>query len=206
MATGTWPPVTGTLTKSWPGGKIPLLVEVLQAGQKAGQELIESKMQMGKPVNGWSMITHLFDYNPDTFEVGAIDSSQWRIEDRAAAHVARAVAARVGLWGNHSYEAAGGLIYIRHDSPGPDKGSNWLRPLMETPVLSCVCTSRVQKPWTAPSCCRQSAVLWSMERTNHDDNSGSVCGDGNGDYLARSGTRNYKAEILRRCTGIPAHA
>ena len=48
--------------------------------------------------------------------------------DRAKAHVARAVAARLGLWGNHAYEAAYAFLWtdehgeklngeaVRHDA------------------------------------------------------------------------------------------
>ena len=91
----------------------PGLAEILQAGQKAGQELIETQSKAGsEPINGWTMTTHLFDYNLDTFEVGAIDSPEWKIKDRAKAHVMRAIAARLGLWGNHAYEAMYALVFV----------------------------------------------------------------------------------------------
>jgi hypothetical protein len=91
----------------------PGLVALLKAGQKAGQEFIEQTGKAGgSPVNGWTMTTHLFDYNLDCFEVGAIDSPQWKIEDRAKAYVMRAIAAQLGLWGNHAYEAMYALVWV----------------------------------------------------------------------------------------------
>jgi hypothetical protein len=57
------------------------------------------------PVGGWEMDLHLFDYNLDHFGPGTVDSARWRIPDRPAAYLTRAVAARTGLWGNHAYEA-----------------------------------------------------------------------------------------------------
>jgi hypothetical protein len=90
----------------------PNLAQLLQAGQKAGQEFIEATGRTGaEPVNGWTMTTHHFDFNLDSFAVGAIDSPEWKIGNRAKAHVMRAVAARLGLWGNHAYEALYALVW-----------------------------------------------------------------------------------------------
>jgi hypothetical protein len=36
---------------------------------------------------------------------GTIDSPEWKIADRKTAYLTRAIAARLGLWGNHGYEA-----------------------------------------------------------------------------------------------------
>jgi hypothetical protein len=44
--------------------------------------------------------------------VGTINTPEWKIADRAKAHVVRAVAAQVGLWGNHAYEAAYAMLWI----------------------------------------------------------------------------------------------
>ena len=46
-----------------------------------------------------------FDYNVDYLGPGTIDTPEWKITDRARAYAIRAVAARLGLWGNHGYEA-----------------------------------------------------------------------------------------------------
>lgn len=40
-----------------------------------------------------------------------MDDPQWRIPDRRAAYLTRAVAARAGLWGNHAYEAVYGSTF-----------------------------------------------------------------------------------------------
>ncbi len=48
---------------------------------------------------------HSFDYNLDRCGPGTFDTPEWKITDRTTAYVTRAVAARMGLWGNHGYEA-----------------------------------------------------------------------------------------------------
>ncbi|HEY9331586.1 MAG TPA: DUF1254 domain-containing protein [Streptomyces sp.] len=84
----------------------PGLVRALTEGLALGQERVEAAALPGPGGGGgWLMNPHLFDYNLDWFGVGTIDSPEWRIADREVSYLARAVAARVGLWGNHGYEA-----------------------------------------------------------------------------------------------------
>ncbi|MFE2019808.1 DUF1254 domain-containing protein [Streptomyces sp. NPDC059499] len=64
----------------------------------------------------WAMNPHLFDHNLDHFGVGTISSPEWRIPDREASYLVRAVAARQALWGPHGYEAV--CAYTRGDSRG----------------------------------------------------------------------------------------
>jgi hypothetical protein len=96
----------------------PELVKALTAGVAAGQERIETLSKAGTvpPVNGWHSVPHIFDYNLDFFEVGTLDDPKWKIADRDEARVTRALAARVGLWGNHGYEAAYAQVF--QDSDG----------------------------------------------------------------------------------------
>jgi hypothetical protein len=94
----------------------PELRESLVAGEQAAKEQLEELITTAsKPVNCWQNALHLFDYNLDHFEIGAIDAPEWKITDRGTAYVTRAVAARVGLWGNHGYEAAYELVYVDAD-------------------------------------------------------------------------------------------
>jgi hypothetical protein len=170
------------------------LVEILEAGKAECVTFIEANMAPGEPVNGWRSVPTLFNYNLDNLGIGTLDTPEWKFPDRATAYFFRAIVARVGLWGQHGYEAAypqifeddqgeqlngarqyvmhieelppvdafwsitmynmpkyylvenpinryaigdrtpglkynddGSLdIYIQHDSPGPDKESNWL--------------------------------------------------------------------------------
>lgn len=104
----------GLLAKDSPYVKPKLgLTKLLQAGQKAGDEFIDTTSKAGgDTVNGWIMTTHLFDFNLDSFSIGAIDKPEWKIDDRAKAHVVRAVAARLGLWGNHAYEALYAMLWV----------------------------------------------------------------------------------------------
>lgn len=83
------------------------LLAALAAGEAAGKDKMEQVSRHGpsQVVNGWTIGMHMFDYNLDHFGPGTIDSPQWKIPDRAAAHLERAVADRLGLWGNHGYEA-----------------------------------------------------------------------------------------------------
>ncbi|MFJ7056465.1 DUF1254 domain-containing protein [Streptomyces griseobrunneus] len=85
------------------------LVGALTKGLERGRARVEGVSRAGtgggaRP-GSWNTNPHLFDYNLDHFGVGTIDSPEWRIADREASYLARAVAARVGLWGNHGYEA-----------------------------------------------------------------------------------------------------
>ncbi|WP_431033033.1 DUF1254 domain-containing protein [Streptomyces sp. P6-2-1] len=54
---------------------------------------------------GWKGAAHLFDFNLDHLGPGTLDAPLWRAGDRSEAYLRRAVAARVGLWGPHGYEA-----------------------------------------------------------------------------------------------------
>jgi hypothetical protein len=74
---------------------------------EAAQAQLEAFTKTGtvQKINGWMMGLHMFDYNLDYFGPGAIDDPQWKKTDRASAYPERALAARVGLWGNHAYEA-----------------------------------------------------------------------------------------------------
>ena len=66
-------------------------------------------------VNGWTLTFHMFDYNLDHLGPGTIDDPAWTIADRDASYLARALAARGGLWGNHGYEAAYPMTYTDAD-------------------------------------------------------------------------------------------
>ncbi|MFC4605983.1 DUF1254 domain-containing protein [Rhodococcus kronopolitis] len=94
------------------------LVAALTAGAKAGHDGIVAALKSGAGdavVNGWHQPFHVFDYNDDFFEIGTIDSPEWRIADRTKAIGLRAAAAMGGLWGNHGYEAAYSPVYLDGD-------------------------------------------------------------------------------------------
>jgi hypothetical protein len=65
-------------------------------------------------------IFHMFDYNLDHLGPGTIDDPAWKMRDRGTSYLARALAARGGLWGNNGYEAAYPMTYTDADT------SNWL--------------------------------------------------------------------------------
>lgn len=83
-----------------------------------GQEELSNatKSGAGAEENGWQLTLHLFDYNIDFFEIGTVDDENFKITDPTQRIIARAVAAKAGLWGNHAYEAAYAMIYT--DSTG----------------------------------------------------------------------------------------
>lgn len=85
----------------------PRLRRILAAGISEGKERVEAASHPHESATpgGWTTSTHLFDYNTDHLGPGTIDDPRWKIADRRAAYLQRAVAARAGLWGNHAYEA-----------------------------------------------------------------------------------------------------
>ncbi|MCX4848224.1 DUF1254 domain-containing protein [Streptomyces sp. NBC_00893] len=85
------------------------LVRALAEGAARGGARVEEADRADAVRAGWVMEPHLFDYNLDHYGVGTIDSPEWRIADREASYLTRAVAARSALWGVHGYEA----VYAR---------------------------------------------------------------------------------------------
>ncbi len=86
----------------------------LRAGLKAGRERLETALASGgggRTSGGWLVNPHVFDYNNDYFEIGALGDPQWRIADPAQGALVRCLAARGGLWGNHGYEAMYCMTY-----------------------------------------------------------------------------------------------
>ncbi|MFD3656968.1 DUF1254 domain-containing protein [Streptomyces sp. NPDC058620] len=88
----------------------PDLVQALTQGMKRGKARVEAATRPAPEADraapgAWDANPHLFDYNLDHLSVGTIDSPEWKIPDREASYLVRAVAARTGLWGNHGYEA-----------------------------------------------------------------------------------------------------
>jgi hypothetical protein len=109
-----------------------LLVTAEQAAQNKLEELIRSAV---KPVNGWQNSKHMFDYNLDYFELGAINAPEWIIADRRVAYVTRAVAARAGLWGNHGYEANYQMTYVDADNQPLDSAGKYELHMPEPPPV-----------------------------------------------------------------------
>ena len=96
----------------------PELARALTAGADAGQRKMEAALTAGglaPVVNGWTLTFHMFDYNLDHLGPGTIDDPAWKMKDRHASYLARALAARGGLWGNHGYEAAYPMTYTDAD-------------------------------------------------------------------------------------------
>ncbi|MEL5955843.1 DUF1254 domain-containing protein, partial [Streptomyces sp. CLV115] len=86
-----------------------VLVRALTEGAARGGARVEEADRADAVRAGWAMQPHLFDYNLDHYGVGTVDSPEWRIADREASYLTRAVAARSALWGVHGYEA----VYAR---------------------------------------------------------------------------------------------
>ena len=89
------------------------LAAALRAGLATNRERMEVALHSdtGAAVNGWKPMYHLFDYNLDFFEVGALNDAEWKITDPKVRYIQRALAARAGLWGNHGYEAAYAAVF-----------------------------------------------------------------------------------------------
>ena len=110
----------GLLDKDPPYADCPAeLTRALTAGAQAAKQQMETALKqggtMGPVVNGWTLTFHLFDYNLDYLGLGTIDDPAWKIADRQGSYLARALAARAGLWGNHGYEAAYPMTFVDAD-------------------------------------------------------------------------------------------
>jgi len=109
------------------------LAEVLIAGRQAGQAKIEELAKGGGgAAGGWTSALHLFDYNLDHLGLGTVDGPEWKLPDRAKAHVTRALAARAGLWGDHGYEASYAFAWTDEDGQ-PLRGTNRYELRLESP-------------------------------------------------------------------------
>jgi hypothetical protein len=93
------------------------LADALRQGLAAGRDTIERALGSGLAPrqNGWDLTYHVFDYNLDSFEVGALDDPRWKLPDGPLRYLQRAGAARGGLWGNHGYEAAYAMVNVDAD-------------------------------------------------------------------------------------------
>ncbi|MBO1739025.1 DUF1254 domain-containing protein [Leifsonia sp. TF02-11] len=105
------------LTGTTPVGGLPAEVRAaLEEGYAVGKQALESSLHTAIPlVDGWQVNLHVFDYNVDFFEVGALDSPAWKLTDPTTRYAHRAAAALGGLWGNHGYEAAYFPTYVDAD-------------------------------------------------------------------------------------------
>ncbi len=104
-----------------------------------GREQLEQALRSNpSPIqNGWALTYHVFDYNLDFFEVGAIDDDEWKVEDSSPARdILRAGAARGGLWGNHGYEAAYAMAYVDSDGQQLSGDSRYRLHFGTTPPVS----------------------------------------------------------------------
>ena len=93
------------------------LAAALRDGLAAGRERLETALKQtpSPKQNGWDLTYHIFDYNLDFFEIGALDDPQWKLPEGPQRYLLRAGAARAGLWGNHGYEAAYAMVYVDRD-------------------------------------------------------------------------------------------
>ena len=94
------------------------LARALTAGVDTAKQRMDSALKSGDlapEVNGWRFTVHSFDYNLDHLGPGTIDNPAWKMKDRRTSYLARALAARAGLWGNHGYEAAYPMTYTDAD-------------------------------------------------------------------------------------------
>ncbi|MDN4599494.1 DUF1254 domain-containing protein [Leifsonia virtsii] len=120
----------------------------LTDGYALGKEALESALRTaGTVVDHWQTDLHVFDYNLDFFEIGAIDSPEWKLTDPRTRYAHRAGAALGGLWGNHAYEAAyimtyedaageplsGDRTYRLRLSPTPPVGAFWSLTMYDLP-------------------------------------------------------------------------
>lgn len=97
----------------------PSLARALGRGLALGRLRVEEAARRpvaGGPPGSWQTVPHLRDYNLDHLGVGTLGSPEWRIPDREASYLVRAVAARRGRWLPHGYEAV--YAHTSRDSRG----------------------------------------------------------------------------------------
>ena len=114
------------------------LAQALTAGQTAAKQMMETALKasdLAPVVNGWSLTFHMFDYNLDHLGPGTIDDPAWKMPDRHASYLARALAARGGLWGNHGYEAAYPMTYTDADGDQLDGRNRYTLTLGQDPPV-----------------------------------------------------------------------
>ena len=123
----------------------PGLAKTLKSGKEECLAFISENMSQGEPVNGWKFSPHVFDYNLDYLGIGTLPD--WVLDDRDKAHFIRAIAARVGLWGNHGYEAnylqtfvddrgeelVGSRRYVLHFDEQPPVDAFWSITMYDVP-------------------------------------------------------------------------
>ncbi|WP_374007940.1 DUF1254 domain-containing protein [Leifsonia sp. LS-T14] len=122
--------------------------DALREGYALGKEALESALHTGVTLSDhWVANLHVFDYNTDFFEIGAIDAPEWKLADPRTRYASRASAALGGLWGNHAYEAAyimtyedadgeqltGDHVYRLRLSPTPPVGAFWSLTMYDLP-------------------------------------------------------------------------
>lgn len=97
--------------------------QALLAAPKTGQQQIKHLLEnVPFPVeNGWQKDFHVFDYNFDYFELGSLDTDEWKLphsneKELVQANFIRAAAALGGLWGNQGFEAVYLPIYVDSDN------------------------------------------------------------------------------------------
>jgi hypothetical protein len=116
----------------------PELAQALTAGADAGKQKMEAALTAGglpPTVNGWTLTFHMFDYNLDHLGPGTIDDPAWKLQDRRASYLARALAARGGLWGNHGYEAAYPMTYTDADGDPLDGRNRYVLTFDQDPPV-----------------------------------------------------------------------
>lgn len=114
----------------------PQLTQILVAAEQAAHQKIEELMHgAARTPNGWQDSLHTFDYNLDFFEIGTLNTPEWKIPDRTKAYAMRAVVARAGLWGNHGYEANYQMIFVDSDGQPLDSANRYVLKLTEQPPV-----------------------------------------------------------------------
>jgi len=126
------------LTGDVPVDRLPsALQDRLEAAYTAGVAALDRIEHSGNSpkVNGWTLTLHVFDYNLDYFEVGTVDSDEWKLTDPKIRLAERAASALGGLWGNHGYEAAYVMTYVDAEDQQLDGANTYRLRLSPTPPV-----------------------------------------------------------------------
>lgn len=147
----------------------PQLAAILRAAEAAGpRAVIAASTKLLATRGEWLETRENFNFNQHFFELGTIDSPEWKIADREHAWLIRGREALTAIWGNHAYEAyyppcfhdadgqplTGDRRYtLRFVSPPRPTRSGRSRSMTNPAISSSITPSTATPSATAPQTC-----------------------------------------------------
>lgn len=112
----------------------PELEQALIDGANMGMERIMGNIRKLVTNPEWIEIIHLFDYNRYFFEIGTDAGPEWIISDFEEAMAKRSLTTRIGLYGNHGYEAAYYVSFLDEEGQPLDGANTYELTIVPPPL------------------------------------------------------------------------